>query len=70
MKLKREIEIEIPRTPNFIMAGGTTDQERDRKKIPIHELTETDLREIGRQWTEALVEEAGKKRVEASTLIR
>ncbi len=61
--MKYEIELEIPRTPNFIMAGGTTDRERDARKIPIDELTETQLRELGRLWTEKLVEEAGRKRL-------
>lgn len=42
-------EIEIPKVPNFLrMTDGQT--------LPVSAIDETSLREIGKIWTEALVE--------------
>jgi len=57
MKKILEVQIEIPLTPNFIRYD-------QRKIIPIWQFTEEELREIGKEWTEALVKSAAKKRKE------
>ncbi len=50
-RIKVEAPIQIPRVPNFFqMADGQT--------IPISAIKEDGLKEVGRLWTEALIERA------------
>lgn len=47
------LQVRLPTTPNFIfeMTGG-----RERGPYPLDYYTEDELREIGKAWTERLVE--------------
>lgn len=54
MKIKVHYNIEVPRVPNYFMLGDGDN------KIPISAITEEGLREIGKQWTEALILRAKK----------
>lgn len=56
MKIKGEVQ--IPSLPNFITVLVLGHE----VKVGVEELTEEELRECGRKWTEALVEHARKKR--------
>ena len=54
--MKKEIEVFIPSVPNFIQVGkGAT-------PLGIEMFTEAELRQIGKDWTEKLVEVAKEKR--------
>lgn len=60
--MKIEQEVEIPMTPNFIKVGDT--------HKPITDFTDDQLREIGKEWTEALVKKSrtrgGKMKLDPS----
>ena len=58
ISVKTEMEILLPSTPNFVRTPNKD------VSIPIEDLTETQLREIGKQWTEALVMKFIRKRKE------
>ncbi len=51
MKIQTEVEVEIPTIPNFIMQKGILD-----RKISIAELSQKELQEIGRLWTDKLIQ--------------
>lgn len=51
-------EGQIPSVPNFITVRVLGQE----VKVGVEDLTEEELRECGRKWTEALVEHARKKR--------
>ena len=53
--MEKKIKIELPLLPNFLRPAGTD------KAMAISEFTEAELREIGAEWTEALVKHAQKK---------
>ncbi len=53
--MKKSLEVKIPLTPNFIRCGNDS--------IPIEDFTEEELTELGRRWTENLIEKAKKKQV-------
>lgn len=60
MKKKIEVEIEAPMIPNFLR-----NIVKSREKailIPIQDLTDEELREVGNEWVENLVKAAKKKR--------
>ena len=60
MKRKIEVEIEPPTTPNFLR-----NKVKGREKailIPIQDLTDEELEEIGKEFTENLIKSAKKKR--------
>lgn len=54
MKIQIKIECEVPLVPNFLKTPNG--------QVPIHAVTEEALRELGKQWTEALVMKARQKR--------
>ncbi len=54
MKIKITIECEVPLVPNFLKTPAG--------QVPIQAVTEEALRELGKQWTEALVMKARQKR--------
>lgn len=54
MKKVLKVDIEIPPVPNFLRYG-------ERKTIPVSKFTEPELRQIGKEWTEALVKNGKKK---------
>jgi len=60
MKRKIEVTIEVPTVPNFLR--NTVDGREKGILIPIQDLSEAELREIGAEWVEALVKQAAKKR--------
>lgn len=57
MEINKKIEIEVPSVPNFILG------KEKGQKWSISEFSETDLREIGAEWTEKLIREAKKKSI-------
>lgn len=60
-RLKREVEFRLPTIPNYILvAGEEKGPNGEPQSLSIKTFTETELREIGRRWTEALVAKAGK----------
>ena len=52
--MKKEIEVRIPHTPNFIVIG--------RDVYSIVEFEDSELKEIGRRWTKNLLAKARTKR--------
>jgi hypothetical protein len=54
-KLFKTIEIKIPSIPNFIRVG------KNNEVYPIKDFTETELREIGEEWTRQLIEKGKSK---------
>lgn len=52
--MKTEVEVKIPMIPNFILVGN--------ESISIAHFTDKQLREIGKEWTEKLIEHAKSKR--------
>lgn len=56
--VKTEMEIVLPSLPNFVRTPHKD------VAIPIADLTEDQIREIGKQWTDALVQKFRKKRKE------
>lgn len=56
-KIKVTAEVEVPKVPNFLrMSDGQT--------LPVSAAREDSLRELGRLWTEALIERAKEQRGE------
>lgn len=53
MKIIKEIELVIPRVPNFIMVHG-----EELEKISIGKLSDAQLNEIGLEWIKALKKRA------------
>lgn len=51
-------KINIPLTPNFIKVGNDTENDM----LPIADFTDRELAEIGRRWTNELIEKANKRR--------
>lgn len=51
-KITKEIDVKIPRVPNFIFVGS--------EAIAVKLFTEDELRAIGEQWTKELVKKAAK----------
>ena len=54
--VKTEMEIVLPMLPNYIRTSNL------EITLPIEDLTEEQIREIGKQWTAALVVKHNKKR--------
>ena len=51
IKTTLEVEVQVPRLPNFIIAiDGTS--------IPVQKFSDADLLEIAQRWTEMLIEKA------------
>lgn len=48
IKVQQEYEVETPLVPNFLMLSGTG------SKIAVADLTEDELRAVGRAWADAL----------------
>ena len=53
--MKKQVEVQVPLTPNFIKVGGVP--------YPIRDFEEHELAHIGELWTKALIEKARKRRV-------
>jgi len=56
MKLK--LDVVVPSVPNYLKILSTNDE----LSVPISEISEKDLRALGKEWTEALVRKAKKTR--------
>jgi hypothetical protein len=52
--------VSLPRVPNFLMLEGCATPDA---KISIGSLSDDELREIGRLWTEALIQRAAEMRI-------
>lgn len=52
--MKINIEIKIPSTPNFIMVNDNP--------MPIADFTTKELKKIGKDWTNSLIEKADRNR--------
>jgi len=63
MKLK--LDVVVPNVPNYFKVRSTNDE----LSVPISEISEKDLKAIGKEWTEALVRKAKSSR-DRSTSIR
>jgi hypothetical protein len=46
-------EIQTPAVPNFLLVSLTKNAES--QKVPVHEFTEEQLREVAKKWTEDLI---------------
>lgn len=51
--MKKALDVKVPGLPNFIMVG--------KEYVPLSNFTEAELRAIGKEWTDALVELWRKK---------
>jgi len=61
--MEKSIEVEIPAIPSFIKLNlGTKNTQENYNNIPIQDFTDSELKKIGKEWTEKLLEEAAKKR--------
>lgn len=58
--IKTERTLLLPTLPNFLRTEGD-------EAVPIESLTQEQLREIGQQWTDALLRKARDKRFAATT---
>jgi hypothetical protein len=61
--VKTELEIMLPSLPNFVRTANKD------VVMPINELTTDQLKELGDQWTKALIDKANKKRRAATARI-
>ena len=61
--MKKEIQIEIPSVPNFIKVAGELVSE---VVVDISDFTDEELKEMGNEWTENLLENARKRRLNKS----
>lgn len=52
--MKKELDVELPMGVNFIKVGG--------EFVPVEDFTEIELRQIGHEWTENLIENAKRRR--------
>ena len=62
--MKIEIELDLPSVPNYIMINDNKAYPRtgnERPKVAISDLSDEQLREIGRLWTIALIQRARAK---------
>lgn len=59
MQVHIKIECEIPTVPNFLKTSNGT--------VPITAVTDEGLRELGKQWTEALVMRARQMRTDEAS---
>lgn len=50
--MKKEIDVKLPSLPSFIFVGS------DSKPYSLNSFTEEELREIAREWGEALIQKA------------
>ncbi len=55
---KKAIEFETPSLPNFIRAKATDEDVHNRTTIGVGDFTDEELKEIGKEWTEALLAHA------------
>lgn len=62
MQIQIKIDCEIPQIPNFLKTASG--------QVPITAVTEEALKELGKQWTEALVMRARQMRTDEATAIR
>lgn len=53
--ISAQTTFKIPHTPNFLMG-------EDKFSRPIEKFTDEELKEVGRMWTDALLENARVKR--------
>lgn len=68
MKLELEATIEIPALPNFINATSYPGENAVKThSIPVADIKDDQLKEIGRLWTEALLKHAEERRKIRST---
>lgn len=51
-----KVEVKIPSVPNFFRIGDGLES------IPVQDFTDDQLRQIGAEWTEKLIEAAHNKR--------
>lgn len=56
----RDDTIRVPMRPNFVFVEAT------RRPIPIAELSDAELEQLGRRWTAALIADAAEKRARLS----
>jgi hypothetical protein len=59
--MEKKVKIEIPSLPNFIRTKAF-DQGTDRASIPIEDFTPDELRDLGKEWTEALIKHSEERR--------
>lgn len=52
--MQKKFKVQTPLTPNFITVGT--------EKLPIADFNESELRQIGTEWTKALIKSAREKR--------
>jgi hypothetical protein len=55
--MKKEINIQVPATPNFLRAG-----DGEGIMLPIASFTDKELREVAKEWSDKLIFSAGEKR--------
>lgn len=66
MRVKRLVNFEVPRVPNYLIqsmpVGQRQDGFKEAPKVSIAELTDDELREVGTLWTTALLNRASEIR--------
>lgn len=55
--MEKKIKFKLPMLPNFVMAEGNSQYSTD-----IKDFTDEELKQIGKEWTEALLAHAQKRR--------
>ena len=56
--VETQMEVVLPSLPNFIRTPHKD------VSVPIEDLTEDQLREIGKEWTEALIQKSRQRRMD------
>jgi len=66
MQKKFNVEVALPPVPSGLKVKLEVDPETSRtlvtKTLPLGEFTDSELRTVGKQWTDALLAEAAKQR--------
>jgi len=63
LELTKRMSVELPTMPNFLKVSETFGENGIKDHtVSVIEFTDQQLREIGKNWTEALVEHAKEKR--------
>ena len=69
MKLQKRVLIDLPMVPHFI---STSIKSKSKKQslIPTYEFSDSDLKEIGREWTNKLIETSKKNKQDIAATLK
>lgn len=62
MSLEKKYKVRLPMMPNFLTLEITGYAENDKPKIDVRDLTDSEIEELGKEWTEKLKKHAETRR--------